>query len=286
VELYFNSPLPIGENTFTVPNGAVGSNFDSSAGFPLSGTTENFTVNSVSVDPKIQSIISNNTDTIYVEYNRAMDQQTALEPTNYTVNGTILNVDSSCVTFDTGSDDAVVEITNIGNLLKSGKNTVVVNDNIEDTFGNCLSQTSMDFYVVKDDDKPEVSSAVIFDQGTIRIQFNKPVSQSCAVNKENYNILDSNGTDITSKINDIYAITLDGNSNRYFDIKFDKGTLSDSGYILTVKNIIDTNSTPNTMDDYTTTLTSAEDEGVNVTEIVKRSDKPPGFSYIFQQSYG
>ncbi|APM40319.1 cell wall-binding repeat-containing protein [Clostridium kluyveri] len=281
VELYFNSPLPIGTNTFTVPNGESGVKFDNAAGFPLSSTSKNFTVNYISGSPQVESVTSENSDTVYIEYNRPMDQQTALEPTNYKINDTTVNVDSSYVTFDKGSEDTIVKITKLENVLKSGSNTITISEDIEDTFGNYVTKTNMNFYVGGDTDKPTITSASIFDEETIRVKFNKDITRSYATDKGNYTILDSSGADITYKIDDIYAVTVDGNSKRTFNIKFEDGTLNGSKYTLKVENIIDTNAVPNIMDPYTVTLEGTDTEGVSVDEILRRSDNSHAVAMSF-----
>lgn len=284
VELYFNSPLPIGENTFTVPNGESGVKLDNAAGFPLSSTSKNFTVNAVSDNPQIQSVTSNNVDTIYVKFNRSMDKDTALEPTNYKINDTTVNLDSSYVTFDKGSEDTIVKIRKVGDMFKTGENTVTISSNVEDTFGNYVNKSTINLYIGGDSDKPTITSASIFDEETIRVKFSKDVTRSYAVNKGNYTILDSTGADITYKVTDIYAVTVDGNSKRTFNIKFDDNTLNGSKYTLKIQNVIDTNSTPNIMDPYTVTLSGMDSGGVNVTEIVRRSDNSHAIAMFFSKT--
>ena len=284
VELYFNSPLPIGENTFTIPNGESGVKLDNAAGFPLSSTSKDFTVNSISGDPQVQSVTSNNVDTVYVKYNRPMDKDTALEPTNYKINGTTVNVDSSYVTFDKGSEDTIVKIRKVGDMFEAGENTVTISSNVEDTFGNYINKATINLYIGGDSDKPTITSASIFDEETIRVKFSKDVTRSYAINKGNYTILDSTGADITYKVTDIYAVTVDGNSKRTFNIKFDDNTLNGSKYTLKIQNVIDTNSTPNIMDPYTVTLSGMDSGGVNVTEIVRRSDNSHAIAMFFSKT--
>ena len=283
VDLYFNSPLPIGTNTLTVPNGDVGDRFDNAANFPLSSTSKNFTVNYISGNPQVESVTCENSDTIYIKYNRPMDQQTALEPTNYKINGSTINVDSSYATFDKRSGDTIVKIRKLENILKSGENTLTISGDIEDTFGNYINKSNMNFYVGGDTDKPTITSASIFDEETIRIKFNKDVTRSYAVDKGNYTVLDSSGADITYKIDDIYAVTVDGNSKRTFNIKFGDNTLNGSQYTLKVKDIIDTNAVPNIMDPYTVTLTGTDTEGVSVNEMVRRSDNSHAVAISFSK---
>lgn len=283
VDFYFNSPLPIGENTFTVPNGDSGSKFDNAAGFPLMNTSKSFTVASVSGNPEVQSVTSDNVDTVYIKYNRAMDKDTALEPTNYKINGVTVNVDSSYVTFDKGSEDTIVKIRKVEGMLQSGENTVTISSNVEDTYANCINQASMNLYVGGDTDKPTITSASIFDEETMRIKFSKDVSRSYASDKGNYTILDSSGADISYKITDIYAVTVDGNNNRTFNIKFEDNALNGSKYTLKVQNVIDTNSVPNIMEPYTVTLSGMDSGGVSVTDVVRRSDDINAVAMFFSK---
>lgn len=284
VDLYFNSPLPIGENTFTVPNGEAGDKFSNAADFPISNASKDFTINSESGDPQVQSVTSNNVDTIYVKYNRPMDEQTALEPSNYKINGDTVDVDDSYVTFDTDSNDTVVKITKIGDMLKSGENTVTVSGNIEDTFGNYINESAINLYVGGSTDKPTVSSASILDEKTMRIKFNKDVSASYAENKGNYTILDSSESNITYDIDSIYSITIDGNDKRTFDIRFKNDDLKGSKYTLTVKNVIDTQPTPNIMNTYTTTVAGMDNQGVDVTQILRRADDSHAVAIFFSKA--
>lgn len=284
VDLYFDSILPIGDNTFTMPDGTSGSKFDNGANIPIQSQSKSFTVESVSGKPQVESVTTNNAGTIYIKYNRAMDQETALEPGNYKINGNTVNVDSSYVTFDSGSGDSVVKIKNVGSMLNQGTNTILVKNNIEDTFQNSISQTSMSLYYGSSSQKPSVTSASVLDDNTIRVKFNKDVVRSYATNKGNYTITDSEGNNISYKLNNINTITVDGNNNRTFDLKFDDNTLNGSKYNLTVKNIIDTEAKANVMDDYTTSIAGMDTSGLSVTEIVKRADNDHAVTMFFSKT--
>lgn len=284
VDLYFNSPLPVGQNTFTVPNGEAGGKFSDAIDLPISSCSKDFIVNSQTGNPQIQAVTTNNVDTIYVKYNRPMDQKTALEPSNYKINGTTVDVDDSYVTFDTGSGDTIVKITKVGNLLESGENTVTVKGNVMDTFENYMNESTVNFYESGDTTKPTITSASILDEDTIRIKFNKDVSRSYAENKANYTVLDSSGASLNYEIDEINAITVDGNNNRTFDIKFKSDDLKGSKYTLTVKNIIDTEATPNIMEDYISEISGMDNEGVSVTKIVRRADNSHAVAMFFSKA--
>jgi putative cell wall-binding protein len=284
VDLYFNSSLPVGQNTFTVPNGEAGDKFSDAIDLPISSCSKNFTVNSQTGKPEVQTVTTNNVDTIYVKYNRPVDQQTALEPSNYKINGTTVDVDDSYVTFDTGSGDTIVKITKVGDLLKSGENTVTVKGNVMDTFANYINESTVNFYEGGDTTRPTITSASILDEDTIRIKFNKDVSRSYAENKANYTVLDSSGASLNYEIDEINAITVDGNNNRTFDIKFKGDDLKGSKYTLTVKNIIDTEATPNIMKNYTAAISGMNNEGVGVTKIVRRADNSHAVAIFFSKA--
>lgn len=284
VDLYFNSPLPIGQNTFTMPTGTSGSKFDNAANIPIKGESENFTVNAESGTPKVESVTSNNAGTLYIKFDRPMDTQTALDPDNYKINGDTVDVDKSYMTFDADSGDSVVKIKNLGGDLDQGTNTILVDDDVEDTFGNNIVKTSKTLYYGSSSEKPEVTSASILDDETIRIKFSKDVVRSGATNKGNYTIMDSDGNDISYKLNNVNTITVDGNNNRTFDLKFQDGSLKGSDYKLTVKNIIDTEAKPNVIDTYTVNLSGTDDESVKITEIVKRSDNDQAVAIFFSKT--
>lgn len=284
LDLYFNSPLPIGSNTLIMPNGDSGSKYDNAANIPFSNVSQNFTVNSSNGNPQVASVTSNNTDTIYVKYNEPVDEQTALESSNYKINGKTVTVDDSYVNFDYDSGDTVVKIENVGDLLQKGENTITVSSNVQDTFGNNIKDSTMSLYVGDNSGKPKITSSNILDSETIRIKFNKEVTRSYAQDKGNYTITDSDGNDITYKISSIDSVTIDGNSDTTFDIKLKDDSLKGSKYTLTVKNIADTNSPANIMDTYTTLLAGTDDEQLNVTKIVRRADNPHAVAIFFNKT--
>jgi trimeric autotransporter adhesin len=284
VDLYFNSPLPTGENTFTMPDGNTGTRFDNAANIPIKSQSESFTVESVYGDPKVESVTTDNAGTIYIKYNRPMDTETALDPDNYEINGDTVDVDDSYVNFESGSGDSIVEIKNVGSMLDEGTNTILIESDVEDTFGNNINQTSRTLYYGSSSEKPTVTSANILNSETIRIKFSKDVVRSYATNTGNYTIKDSDGNDISYKLNNVNTITVDGNNNRTFDLKFEDGALNGSRYTLTVENIIDTEAKPNLMDTYTQTLSGMDDEDVKVTEIVKRVDEDNSIVIFFNKT--
>lgn len=274
VELYFDSALPLGNNVFSVPNGITGKSYDNAAGFSLKSSSMNFSVDSPGGIPKVVNISGDSSGTIYVKYDRPMDQQTALEDSNYKVNGSTASVSSSDISFEEGSNDTVVKIEGLSYLLKDGENEIIVNDNVQDTYGSKISEVNMKVSIGQDSIKPQVTNVNMLDSKTIRVKFNKDVVYSYATNKSNYKIVDSDGANITYKISGIYQVyNVDKDNKRTFDIKFtDADALKGSQYTLTITNVIDTNSKPNAMDSYSTVVSGQGDELPKVTSVVKNAD--------------
>lgn len=124
-----------------------------------------------------------------------------------------------------------------------------------------------DFTITKESDKPIVKSVNIIDNKTIRVCFNKNVDYQYATNISNYQLLNSNGVDISNHISGIYSniSQSDTKNTDTYNIKLkdynpsninDDWRLTTSKYTLTIKNVIDTSSIPNAMDEYTCVLNS------------------------------
>lgn len=285
VELYFDSPLPTGTNILTVPNGKTGDSYDNAAGFCLKSSSISFNVASAEGTPKVLSITGDKTGYIYVTYDRPMDKQTALESTNYKINGSTNYLPSSDISFDEGSNDTVVKIKSPSYLIKDGQNEILVKDDVLDTYGNSINEITMKFNIGADTLKPQITNVSIVNDDTIRIKFNKDVSSSYAESKSNYKILDSDGVDVSYKIEYIDSVCVDGNYNRTYDIKFKTDDdLKGSKFTLTVKNIADTSSPANIMDTYTTVISGLDDDGPSITSIVKVYDNDQALVIFFDKS--
>lgn len=274
LELYFDSSLPLGSNIFSIPNGTLGKLFDNAAGFSIKSASIGFTVDSPGGIPRVINISGDSSGTIYVKYDRPMDQQTALEDSNYKINGSTASVSSSDISFEEGSNDTVVKIEGLSYLLKNGENEIIVNSNVADTYGNKINEVNMKLNVGQDNIKPQVTNVNMLDNKTIRIKFNKDVVNSYATNKSNYKIVDSDGANISYKIENIYQVySADKDSKKTYDIKFsDNDALRGSSYTLTINNIIDTNSIPNVMNTYSTIISGQGNELPKITSIVKNAD--------------
>lgn len=274
VELYFNTTLPIGTNTFSIPDGTVGTKFDDAAGFYVKSSSVDFTVDSISGSPEVTGVRSEGNDTIYVTYSRSMDKQTALEDSNYKINDSTVSVNSDDISFEDNTDDKVVKITGLDYTLEDGENNITIKDNVTDTYGNYISETNLTFDAGNDTTKPEVTSVTILDKNTIRVKFNKDVNNSYATDESNYKLLDSSGNDISYKIDDIISASSSSSEyrNTYY-LKFeDSNRLIDSQYTLTIKNIIDRNDPANVMDTTTKTMGNSTGSAPTVTSEIKKAD--------------
>ncbi|MBC2581578.1 cell wall-binding repeat-containing protein [Clostridium sp. DJ247] len=287
VELYFNSPLPIGSNTFTMPNGELGKRFDSAAGFPITGSSVNFTIDSTSGTPTVTGV-TGDSNSITITYDRPMDRLSALEPVNYKLNGSVVSVSDANIDFVAGSNDSVVKIKGLSYLLKSGSNHITINDNVEDTYGNSITSYTTDFDNGNNLVKPQVTNITIRNGQTMRIKFNKDVQDSYATSKSNYKVLDSDGQDITYKIKDItriYNASSGSSSSDTYDLTFkDTDTLKGSKYTLTVSNILDTETKPNVMDSYTTVVNGLDKQLPDVTSIVRNVNDNQEVVIFFNKS--
>lgn len=286
VELYFDGPLPEGNSVLTIPNGTLGRAFDNAAGFSAKSTSLTFNVGAtVSGTPQVTGVIGDSSGTVYVTYDRPMDQQTALEDSNYKLNGNTISVSSDDISFDQNSNDTVVKIQGLSYLIKDGENSFNVDDDVRDTYGNRIKQTQLTFNRGYDSVKPRVTNVSMINDTTLRVKFNKDVSNSYATTRSNYTLIDSDGTDISYKISSINQVySSSENSKRTYDIKFsDSDALKGSSYTLTIRNIIDTNSIANVMETYTTTISGQGNDGPSVTSVVKTVDNDQELVVFFDK---
>ncbi|WPC42238.1 cell wall-binding repeat-containing protein [Clostridium sp. JS66] len=286
VELYFDSPLPIGENTLTVPNGDDTKSFYAAGGFPLKGSSLTFDVNTETGTPKVTNVSADNSGLMYITFDRTMDERTALEYSNYKINGSTVGVSTSDICFDADTDDKVVKIKGLSYMFKDGQNRLMVTDDVQDTYGNSVNEQEVAFNVENDNLKPKIVSSSLIDSRTIRVKFNKDVNNSNATNKSNYKLVDSDGADISYKIDYITALSdSDGNSNRLYSIKVkDEYNLNDSEYTLTVRNVMDTSPVPNVMETYIGQIDGISTEGVTVDSIIKNANTDNQVVVFFNKS--
>lgn len=286
MELYFDSVLPIGENTFTIPNGNAGQNLDNAAEMPLSNSTVNFTIANSVGSPHVKSATSTNSDTVYITYDRPMDQVSALLDTNYKINGETVSVNLSDMSFDIGSNDTVVKIKNVADLLKTGQNKIDISSSITDAYGYSVNDGSVSFNIGQNNVKPQVTSATFIDDNNIRVKFNKTVNNASAANKSNYKLVDnSTGEDVSYKINSISGVSgVNGDNRDTYDLKFlSSDKLKGTEYTLTINNIYDTNSPANVMDTYSTVIGGGS-ASVEVESIMKKSDSSRDVVVFFNKA--
>lgn len=277
VELYFDSPLPSGTSTLTIPNGTLNKCYYNPAGFSTVSSSMNFTVNYESGTPTVTNVTGDSSGDVYVTYDRPMDQKTALEDSNYKINGTTVSLSSDDISFDKDSNDTVVKLEGVDYLLKDGQNgnEIVIDNDVRDTYGNRIKETDLKFTRGDDTVKPKISSVSKLDDHTIRVKFNKDVANSSATSKSNYTLVDdSTGDDVSYKISQIDEVYSSGSdSERTYDVKIDSSeSLKSSTYTLTIKNVMDKSSTPNVMDTYTTKISGEGEDGPTVSSVIKTKD--------------
>jgi hypothetical protein len=279
IDFYFTTSLDTGDNTLKVSDGDT-NELEDAAGFPIAETTEDFNVDTLTTSPEITSITAEDSGKVYVNFDRAMDKKTGTNPANFKINGTTLS--SYGITSDDISlkkDDTQIKITGVSGLINKNSNTLYISDNVKDAYGNKVDEdTYKSFDLDEDTTKPTVTSVTALDDNTIRVRFSKDVDSTYATSVSNYKLKDADGTDITSEIKakdssssdyqDKYAITIPGKTSLpsttdIVDLHVNED-LSDSQYTLTIKNIQDTASTPNVMDDYTTTFDGSGDVNAKV----------------------
>jgi putative cell wall-binding protein len=279
VLFYFDSPLPTGNHTLKVSDGDKDGALSDAAGFTFKEASQDFSVDSMTTQPTVKSVKESKSGEISIEFDRSMDVQTAEDnASNYEINGTKMS-DISGYAFDDDAAHTIIKLQNVGSAIKTGSNVLYIKNTVKDAYGNKIpDDTRVNFDDIKDETKPTVKSITVIDSETLRVQFSKDVDYSYATNRSNYKLLDNKDIDITDHIKDnsdandkgIYStkgMSNTGNTDTY-TIKLLKYNPTDSNddwrltggkYTLTIKNIIDTSSTPNTMDDYTYTINGNDD---------------------------
>ncbi|KOM96376.1 cell surface protein [Clostridium botulinum] len=260
VEFYFDSALDSGKNELKVLDGTKDEILCDAAGFIVKEATKEFKVEEVTSKPEVKSVKGGTDGKIYIDFDRAMDTETALDKTNYELNNKDLPADA---VVELKEDDTQVKISNVSDKIKTGSNTIEIKDKVEDAYGNKVDDnTRISFKAEKDEEKPRVINIESIDAETIRVRFSEDVKYSNATNKSNYELKDSNGIDITnSDIKEVVSANGKKDDTNVYDIKMDK-KLTGSKYTLKVKNIADTSD--NVMDDYENTFKGEDDEAPTV----------------------
>lgn len=260
VEFYFDSALDSGKNELKVLEGIKDDILCDVAGFIVKEAKFDFNVDKVDSKPEVKSVKGGTDGKIYIDFDRAMDTETALDKSNYELNNKSLPDDA---VVELKKDDTQVKISNVSDKIKTGSNTIEIKDKVEDAYGNKVDDnTRISFKAEKDEEKPRVINIESIDAETIRVRFSEDVKYSNATNKSNYELKDSNGIDITnSDIKEVVAANGTKDDTNVYDIKMNK-KLTGSKYTLKVKNIADTSD--NVMDDYENTFTGEDDEAPTV----------------------
>jgi trimeric autotransporter adhesin len=254
VELYFTDELPTGDNTLKLTD-ADDDTLSDAAGFPIADTTEDFTVDTLTSTPEITSITAEDSGKVYINFDRPMDAKTATDASNFKINGKEISSDP-----ELKKGDTQIKISNVSGLLNKNSNTVYIDDAVKDAYGNKVADDTYESFTLDEDTtKPKVTQVYALDDDTIRVRFSKDVDTDYAKDTSNYTLKDSDGNDITYKIDDITAPgNEDSETASVFDINLSED-LTDSEYTLKIENIRDTASTPNVMDDYTTTFDGSDE---------------------------
>ncbi|OBR89845.1 N-acetylmuramoyl-L-alanine amidase LytC precursor [Clostridium ragsdalei P11] len=276
IDFYFSSSLPTGSNVLKVSDGDV-NELEDAAGFPIAETTQNFNVDTLTGAPVINGISAKDDGTVYIDFDRPMDNATATTKSKFKINDKAVSTLSGA-SIDLKKDDTQVKISGINSLLNKNSNNLYIDNTVKDAYGNKVADdTYKSFTLDEDNTKPTVSSVSALDDTTIRVRFSKDVDALSATNVSNYKLKDNDGTVITDEIaavgggstyQDTNAITIpgkattysvsDGDSTDVVDIHVNK-KLTDSNYSLTIKNIEDTAKDPNTMEDVTMPLKGSDD---------------------------
>ncbi|KZL90202.1 cell wall-binding repeat-containing protein [Clostridium magnum] len=270
VDLYFASKLPSGNNTLKISDGDANSVLSDAAGFVFKEATQNFNVDAVTTAPVIKEVKADADGTLWVRFDRAMDQTTATSGANYGLNG-----DSNSLSAGTLKEgDATVKFTGVS--FATGANTLYIKNSIKDAYGNKVADdTRISFTNTKDETKPTVTKVTMIDSSTIRMTFSKDIDMTYASKTTNYTLKDSTGSDITSNIDYVKPSNGVMANDNVWDIKMkagDSNKLTGSKYTLTIKNLVDTTTNKNVMDEYTTTLTGNDDVAPKLSSVVAKAD--------------
>ncbi|STA91582.1 cell wall-binding repeat-containing protein [Clostridium cochlearium] len=273
VEFYFSSPLDSGKNELKVLDGETDKILYDAARFTVKESTKEFKVEEVTSKPKVKSVKGGTDGKIYINFDRPMDAETAVKLRNFKLNDHDISTYIGEDDIDLKKDDTQIKIKNAEDGIKTGSNVIEISDNVKDAYGNKVEEdTRISFISEKDDTKPTVASVVAIDSETIRIRFSEDVRNSHATTTENYELKDSDGTDISSYIDKVEVVNGDkGDSVDVYDLKIDsENKLTGNKYTLKIKNIADTSD--NVMDDYTATFNGEDDKAPKVDKVAKLSE--------------
>ena len=272
VEFYFSSALDSGKNELKVLDGEKGKILYDAAGFIIKEAKFDVNIDKVTSSPKVKSVKGGTDGKIYIDFDRAMDTDTAQEIKNYVLNNGTGVLDGKA---ELKKDDTQIKITlNNSSLIKTGSNTIEITDKVKDAYGTKVDKdTRISFNAEKDEEKPEVVSVEAIDAETIRVRFSEDVKYSNAINTSNYELRDSNGIRIDgTDIDKIEAANGSDSDTDVYDIKMKDGKkLTGDKYTLKIKNIADTSD--NVMEDSETEFNGEDDEAPTVKGISRTEKK-------------
>ncbi|MBD5644983.1 cell wall-binding repeat-containing protein [Clostridium botulinum] len=272
VEFYFSSALDSGKNELKVLDGKKGEILYDAAGFIIKEAKFDVNIDKVTSSPKVKSVKGGTDGKIYIDFDRAMDTDTAEEIKNYILNNSSNVLDGKV---ELKNDDTQIKITlNNSSLIKTGSNTIEITDKVKDAYGNKVDKdTRISFNSEKDEEKPEVVSVEAIDAETIRVRFSEDVKYSNAINTSNYELRDSDGIRIDgTDIDKIEAANGSTSDTDVYDIKMKSGKkLTGDKYTLKIKNIADTSD--NVMEDSETKFNGEDDEAPTVKGVSRTTKK-------------
>ncbi|WP_123054668.1 cell wall-binding repeat-containing protein [Clostridium sp. JN-1] len=280
VDFYFTGKLDAGSNVLKVEDGKANDSLSDTAGFTVKEQEQDFNVDTVSTKPQVKEVTCDSDDTVWVRFDRPMDSKTAVDAGYYKVNNKELTDDG-----ELKEDDYTVKFKHVKNI-ETGSNTIYITDDVKDAYGNTVDDdTRVNFTKSKDEEKPQVNNVKMVDSETIRVTFNKDILASYAKQLSNYKLKDSDGLDISDNIrvveqaNKNYSDTttpgaISDDDTDVWDIKMDKNhKLNSSKYSLTIKNLRDTSSDGNVMDEKTFELNGNDDTAPKMEGAIKTDDK-------------
>lgn len=298
VDLYFSSKLPAGNNTLKVNDGDAAKNvLSDTAGFTVKEQEQNFNIDAVTTKPTVKEIKCDADGTLWVRFDRPMDSKTAKVADNYKLNDKPLSDFGDNVELKLKENDYTVKISNLTNI-PFGSNSLYIDDNVKDAYKNTVDDdTRVSFNMVKDETKPTVTDVNMIDSETIRVTFSKDIDWNYATDLKNYTLKDAHGVDISNHIRIAKPANMSvgdtdtkdniskGDNDKVWDIKMwknagdakskgisttdpstDDWRLTGSKYTLTIKNLADTTSNRNVIDEYNTTLNGTDDVAPKMNE--------------------
>ncbi|NMM65142.1 cell wall-binding repeat-containing protein [Clostridium sp. P21] len=302
-EFYFNTNLPTGSNTLKVLEGETNGVLCAAGGFGVLEATKDFNVDAKDgkLTAKDITATSDPDGAVWVKFGRTMDKKTALNPVNYELNKSGKTLKDLGATVKLKQNDTAVKITGVSGQINTGANTIYVDKNVRDAYGNSVDDdVTLSFTKEKDETKPTVLSAKIKDSENIRVRFSKDIDYTYATQIKNYTLKDADGIDISSHIKEVkpstgvkdnghwdnsnsWDIVMYKNPNDKDSSNTDKTTdwrLTSGKYNITIKSLADTTTNKNQINDFSTELKGIDDVSPKITHVYKKSatDKDSDYS--------